>query len=405
MITKKSLISLLTFVACIALSLRFGGSVGEIFRPSILYVTCALLIFGFTMNSVIKTLNGNEFFIFLFFVFYGLITVLWSGAPVYGGTKFGLLLLMNLFFLFASPFFVENFKRVSMYFLVSNILFLGLFYFVFGSPFELISNISGVRLRDEKTSPITYARYLGFASFFIIYLFTSSKNLLFKLGLIGVFFISFLYMFLSGSKGPVFALLAGLFVVVSLYTRGFFKKIIVIGSLVGILSYLVSQLSSVGRAASLILTNRFIESNSFNSRGRLFHEAWDFFVYGDFFSILFGSGSGNFGAQTLGTDDRAYPHNLFFEVLYELGIVGLVLLMIFLINVLAGFKKWSKDRVSIFLLGMFIYTFLNSMVSDDLIGNFLFFGSGLLLGSRKKVVSNSKEISLENRSVEKLVYE
>jgi O-antigen ligase len=79
-------------------------------------------------------------------------------------------------------------------------------------------------------------------------------------------------------------------------------------------------------------------------------------------STLFGQGVGGFGMRYFGEDKRAYPHNIFLEVLVETGIIGLGLLVCFLASVF-----FSLDlRSSISPLAV-IYWLLNSLKSHTIV--------------------------------------
>jgi len=79
-------------------------------------------------------------------------------------------------------------------------------------------------------------------------------------------------------------------------------------------------------------------------------------------STLFGQGIGGFGMRYFGEDKRAYPHNIFLEVLVESGIVGLALLVCFLGSVLSSLDP----RPAISPLAV-IYWLLNSLKSHTIV--------------------------------------
>jgi hypothetical protein len=79
-------------------------------------------------------------------------------------------------------------------------------------------------------------------------------------------------------------------------------------------------------------------------------------------STLFGQGIGGFGVRYFGEDKRAYPHNIFLEVLVETGIIGLGLFICFLASVLLSFDL----RSAISPLAV-IYWLLNSLKSHTIV--------------------------------------
>lgn len=79
-----------------------------------------------------------------------------------------------------------------------------------------------------------------------------------------------------------------------------------------------------------------------------------------------GNGLGSWGPTILGLQERHYPHNILVEILFELGILG----MIFSIYVFRYLFNWKTLYLSNYLA---FYFFLLSMSSGDIPGNnFLF---------------------------------
>lgn len=92
------------------------------------------------------------------------------------------------------------------------------------------------------------------------------------------------------------------------------------------------------------------------------------------FSLLTftGNGLGSWGPIVLGIDKRAYPHNMIVEILFEFGLLGFVLLSIWLWT----FLKYSYNSL-FYYLG--IYFFIGAMVSGDIPGNNYFFISTVVV--------------------------
>lgn len=93
-------------------------------------------------------------------------------------------------------------------------------------------------------------------------------------------------------------------------------------------------------------------------------------------SPIIGKGIGSFAVEYEQIDARSYPHNIFLEVLSEMGLLGLMLLVGLLViglkRMLSGLsKKLYSERV--ILIAVFLFAFLNANVSSDLNDNRLFF--------------------------------
>ena len=76
-------------------------------------------------------------------------------------------------------------------------------------------------------------------------------------------------------------------------------------------------------------------------------------------SFLFGYGNGSFSREFDGTDRRLYPHNIVLEILFEMGVVGLILFLLFYTEVVKNYKYSST-------IWAVVYLTLNSMKSSNL---------------------------------------
>jgi len=100
-------------------------------------------------------------------------------------------------------------------------------------------------------------------------------------------------------------------------------------------------------------------------------------IFGSASTFFFGEGIGSFGILYTGEDLREYPHNIFLEAWFELGVFFLIALIVFLI-----FPFMMKRKS--FLKAFIIYCFFNALKSGDLIGLWLlFFFIGLLVFNPK----------------------
>ncbi|GAB5473186.1 MAG: O-antigen ligase family protein [Maribacter sp.] len=96
-------------------------------------------------------------------------------------------------------------------------------------------------------------------------------------------------------------------------------------------------------------------------------------------TFFFGHGIGSFGMRYLGIDDRAYPHNLFIELLFELGCIGLVMILFVMILTFLRALKGAK----LFLV-LFFFCFMNAMKSSGLTDLWILFSiMGLTLNQKR----------------------
>lgn len=76
-----------------------------------------------------------------------------------------------------------------------------------------------------------------------------------------------------------------------------------------------------------------------------------------------GYGLGSYGIITTGKDQRAYPHNAFLEVWFELGLLGIGLFILFIV-----FHLWrTYKNFDYGALGILTYIILNSMKSSSFV--------------------------------------
>lgn len=88
-----------------------------------------------------------------------------------------------------------------------------------------------------------------------------------------------------------------------------------------------------------------------------------------------GGGVGSFPEYVHSVPSANYPHNVILEVAAELGLVGLILFGAVIIRplyVLCKKYQHMEKPVLVILLSLFLYTFINALISSDLAGNRLF---------------------------------
>ena len=93
----------------------------------------------------------------------------------------------------------------------------------------------------------------------------------------------------------------------------------------------------------------------------------------DFKTFFIGLGSGGFSSLFLWRDFRWYPHNIFLEILVELGVVGLILissLIYFSIKQLFSYKNYNYlSEISAVWISGTLVMFFSAQFSGDLNDN------------------------------------
>lgn len=123
--------------------------------------------------------------------------------------------------------------------------------------------------------------------------------------------------------------------------------------------------------------------------------------------LLFGTGTSSFSYISKNIDDRLYPHNIFIEIMLELGIFGLVLFILPFVFLLIDFnrikRKLTKEQHIHFVLwiSLTILFLINAQVSGDINDNRLlwFFMGGsmgfILYVTQNKMINNIDEIKFQ----------
>lgn len=107
-------------------------------------------------------------------------------------------------------------------------------------------------------------------------------------------------------------------------------------------------------------------------------------IFNSVSAILFGHGIGSFGIMYNGIDARDFPHNIFLETWFELGVVGVILITILLVLPIL-----LKNRQILFKLAA-LYVLLNYLKSGNLDGARVLFGVyGLLIFINKETYHES----------------
>ncbi|MEZ4698176.1 MAG: O-antigen ligase family protein [Rhodothermales bacterium] len=150
-----------------------------------------------------------------------------------------------------------------------------------------------------------------------------------------------------------------------------FSKLAILGVIVAAFSMLDVQekLENMGgyRRISLYLSETGTNTSDLE-RIRRFDTAWTNIVK----SGGLGIGTGGF-ASLYGYEFREYPHNVFLEVVLELGVLGFAVLMgLVAVVLLMMYRRRKMARTSFYIQGLFglwLYSMFNAMVSGDIASN------------------------------------
>jgi len=328
--------------------------------------------------------------ILLLFMFYFwlLITSIYTASTEYGYVKAVYFLLNILAFLY--PIIIKDFNlRRFVRWLIGLILIFSLLFL----PFHLLVSSSGLlqQLYSAEELEVISGHYLSLgelAGFCLVFLIGDSAKDYFPKYLLYILKLLFLVILLGlGARGPLlFALIVVVFILLS--KRYFFgfrspKRSLFIGGLsfltLGLLifqfwDYLYPLFENTFRRLEILANSAFDSSTNDNSIGERY-EHFRFtsnYIFDNFFDFLFGQGVGSYGILFKGFDVRFYPHNIVLELLFEFGLIGLLLFGIWFGTTLINFNI-TVIRFSFFWC--LIFSCLNLLKSNSLVDIRLFFGT------------------------------
>ena len=213
-------------------------------------------------------------------------------------------------------------------------------------------------------------------------------------------------MLMIRGRGPLlFSLLfLGIYLVIKIYKTRYIKTVFKIKKIVRFsltfVIFLVASFSiyinnqkkintlvsfTVGRVSLLFPKDGNIDKmgESVTVRVDHFKKSIDLFN-ADFFKSIFGYGIGSYGVITKGIDERSYPHNIFLEIIVELGLIGFIIFLYYMYFNFFLIKN-KNYYISNFVI---LYIFLNMFKSGSLIDfrvNFIFFAILLIPTLRKEI--------------------
>lgn len=336
-------------------------------------------------------LTGIRKKLYLYFFLFGILILLsglYTPSPNYGTEKvISFWIFTNTLFL--APLLIIHTKRDRDLFLWTLMATIGLTASVMA--FNLVhAFLSGqlfgylVRLSVLGSNPIGVARILALGiGFTAVYIIRKDHKQLYLSILILLILIPTL--FATGSRGPLVSLFLAALIYIAYLEKKNLSRIAKLSVFVilTVLIFIVILPESITKRfldisnSDIVVTETGIERVS-TVASRL--HFWDMATskwLGNKTHWLTGFGAGSFSNLFVWRDFRWYPHNIFVEILYELGLVGLGLfafLCITFISNLSTLRQRSPvldTEIILLILGMLIL-FFASFFSGDLNSNRLF---------------------------------
>ena len=327
--------------------------------------------------------------VYLFLIF-GLllgISYIYTASPDYGFRK---ILRFNTFAvtIFISPLLIikspADSKRLLSYFyfllvIIIGIMLLQFVYFLKWGDFAIVLAYWN-RISIPGANPIQVSRYLAIGAAMMIALLIRN-NPSQSLHYFAILFVILLSIILSGSRGPLVSIIIGSIVYAILYERKHSSRIygygiLAIGTIITLLLLLPESLTQRFfdiSQGSVIMTQQGVRRISTIATR---FEFWSMSLQAWFSSItsfFIGLGAGSFSSLFIWRDWRWYPHNLFFEIIVELGLIGLVIGILFIIKsyqiINKGIQRGSfTDHSALWVAGT-VVMFIAAQFSGDINDN------------------------------------
>lgn len=307
-----------------------------------------------------------------------MVSLFYTDAPVYGLNKFLRFITITALATFAPIFLFTSVNRIKKFFYtliaVSSIMAVeavfinvgGSFHMAFGSNYIALARITGMSI-------------LMVFFFFIL----TSGNLAGKIFWIVVGTINIWGFLAAGARGPVVALSTtiGFIIILSIrfrVKRSHTKKVLIMAIVftLGISSIFYLFPESV---ETLLFRFKNLAKEAGGGTSAALRINFCIAALSAMYSSpIMGLGIGGFSTYYTGQDMRFYPHNIVLEVGSELGIIGigffLCIIGACLYELIQNRQRYNyKLYLGSTILALYVYTFLNALLSGDINDNRIFF--------------------------------
>ena len=326
-------------------------------------------------------------YLFLIFGFLLGISYIYTVSPDYGFRKilrfntFAITMFMTPLLIIKTP---ADSKRLLSYFYFLLVIIIGIMlfqfiYFLKWGDFAIVLAYWN-RISIPGANPIQVSRYLAIGAAMMIALLIRNKPSQ-SLHYFAILFVILLSIILSGSRGPLVSIIIGSIVYAILYERKHSSRIfgygiLAIGTIITLLLILPESLTQRFfdiSQGSVIMTQQGVRRISTIATR---YEFWSMSIEAWFSSItsfFIGLGAGGFSSLFIWRDWHWYPHNLFFEIIAELGLIGLVIGVLFIIKsyqiINKGIQRGSfTDHSALWVAGT-VVMFIAAQFSGDINDN------------------------------------
>lgn len=394
MILKRGLFYLISFELFFVL-FQFAGRFKADPRFSWIPIDLTLLFLAISMmigiylivcKKIKITVSKFKYFsVYVYLIVFALLSLIWTSSSVYSYDKTFHLFVTVLWSLAGGLMISEDRKRI-LKFLIITLIFS---FWIAIESLLFFQESDGAFIKALGGNYLGIGRILGIGFILIIfYIVLKKKN--WKMNMIALS-LAILYLYLlfnAGGRGPLIATILSLSILGLHYIKFENGTILIKRNIVWVIAaFCISAFIFISTLLSdklpqtlqrlLLLFND--EDKGASAETRLYYYDQSIELIKE--KIFFGYGIGSWPVELGFPDTRNYPHNIFIEVQFELGVVGLILLlMLMIIPLKNGFLNYKKDYLYIILISLFLNTFINAFISGDISDNRLLFTFlGLLL--------------------------
>lgn len=347
------------------------------------------VLFGFlTISSVAIYLITNNLYLtrkritilglFFVLVFYAAISGIWSPSVNYFQIKFLRLLVINGLSLLV-PILIISTSETRM----RRLGFLAIGIGLFISVLSIINYLLGLPwgVAPLNASYLVTGRALGLTALILIYIMVIYNSLLNRIQLLsiaGSIAISLIALTIVGARGPLVSAILSVIFLFGIVLIHEPKHVLKIGFKQGILVFVFSILAIpiIGDQLRGIQRLLILLDGPGSSLGtRLQFYSWTLQNL-RFPSILYGEGFASWPVYHSGMDVVLYPHNVFLEIIFELGIIGFIILISLIVFSFRGIISDSQDHLSkpgILLTILAVFMIININITGHLGTNRYFY--------------------------------
>ena len=308
----------------------------------------------------------------------------YTPSPSYGWQKILRFIVFNTTMFITPLIIIKNIgdsKQILLWFrnslIVIVVTMIGyiLYYLAISNGISLL-----IRVSILGANPITVGSFLAIGAGMIVILInrTAHKSWILYVPILGMLIIAIIA---TGSRGPLFSFLLGV-LLFGLFFEKVNQKQLLLFFLFSVIFLVIALMvlpeNFTGRYLNYTTGDLVIQREGVKRLSTIAMrlQYWELSIsewLRSIKTVLIGVGSGGFSSFYILRDYKFYPHNMFIEVLLELGVIGLSLLVLFwykIARILFSIKKIeSISIISAMWIVAAIISFLGAQFSGDINGN------------------------------------